>query len=66
MCQLRPSDVPRTVASLLESTKQLQETLRLWSISCATEQHVSEVYVRLGTEFNSTVVAFQKFGIELG
>jgi len=63
---LRPSDVPRAVASLLETTKQLQEMLRLWSISCATEQHVSEVYVRLGTEFNSTVVAFQKFRIDLG
>jgi hypothetical protein len=58
--------VPRAVASLVETTKQLQEMLRLWSMSCATEQHVSDIYVRLGTEFNSTVVAFQKFGIDLG
>ncbi|KAH9990600.1 hypothetical protein BJV77DRAFT_604835 [Russula vinacea] len=61
----RQSDVPRAVASLLEITKQLQELLRLWSMSCATEQHVSDVYVRLGTEFNSTVIAFQNFGIDL-
>jgi hypothetical protein len=46
-------------------TKQLQETLRLWSTSHASEQHVSEVYVRLGTEFNSTVAAFQTFGIDM-
>jgi len=57
--------VPRAVASLLETTKQLQETLRLWSMSRASEQHVSNIYVRLGTEFNSTVVAFQNFGIDM-
>jgi hypothetical protein len=57
--------VPRAVASLVETTKQLQEMLRLWSMSCAAEQHVSDVYVRLGAEFNSTVVAFQNFGIDL-
>ena len=63
--QIRQSDVPRAVASLLDTTKQLQEMLRLWSMSRATEQHVSDVYVRLGTEFNTTVVAFQNFGIDL-
>jgi hypothetical protein len=57
--------VPRAVASLLETTKQLQETLRVWSMSRASEQHVSDIYVRLGTEFNSTVVAFQNFGIDM-
>jgi len=62
---LRQTDVPRAVASLLDTTKQLQEMLRLWSMSRATEQHVSDVYVRLGTEFNTTVVAFQNFGIDL-
>jgi len=30
-----------------------------------SEQHVSDVYVRLGTEFNSTVAAFQHFGIDM-
>jgi hypothetical protein len=50
---------------LLEVTKQLQETLRQWSMSRASEQHVSEVYVRLGTEFNATVAAFQNFGIDM-
>jgi hypothetical protein len=50
---------------LVEVTKQLQETLRLWSISHASEQHVSEVYVRLGAEFNATVAAFQNFGIDM-
>jgi hypothetical protein len=50
---------------LLEETKQLQETLRLWSTRHASEQDVSEVYVRLGAEFNSTVAAFQNFGIDM-
>ena len=50
---------------MLETTKQLQETLRLWSMSRVSEQHVSDIYVRLGTEFNSTVVAFQNFGIDM-
>jgi hypothetical protein len=50
---------------LVEVTKQLQETLRLWSISYASEQHISEVYVRLGAEFNATVAAFQNFGIDM-
>lgn len=59
------SDVPRAVASLLETTKQLQETLRLWSVLQVSEQHVSDVYVRLGAEFNTTVVAFQHFGIDM-
>jgi hypothetical protein len=57
--------VPRTVATLLETTKQLQEMLRLWSTSRVSEQHVSDIYVRLGNEFNSTVVAFQNFGIDM-
>jgi len=59
------SDVPQAVATLLETTKELQETLRLWSMSRASEQHVSDLYVRLGTEFNSTVVAFQNFRIDM-
>jgi hypothetical protein len=58
-------NVPQAVATLLETTKQLQEMLRLWSISRASEQHVSDIYVRLGTEFNSTVAAFQNFGIDM-
>jgi len=57
--------VPQAVATLLETTKQLQETLRLWSMSRVSEQHVSDIYVRLGTEFNSTVVAFQNFRIDM-
>lgn len=50
---------------MLETTKQLQETLRLWGMSRVSEQHVSDIYVRLGSEFNSTVVAFQNFGIDM-
>ncbi|KAI0063963.1 hypothetical protein BV25DRAFT_1837160 [Artomyces pyxidatus] len=59
------ADVPRAVATLLATTQQLQEMLRLWSLQRLTEQDVSDVYVRLGTEFNATVAAFQQYGIDL-
>ncbi|THH17833.1 hypothetical protein EW146_g3043 [Bondarzewia mesenterica] len=59
------ADVPRAVASLLRTTKQLQETLQLWSTRQVTESQVSDVYVRLGTEFNATVTAFAYYSIDL-
>ncbi|KAI0029178.1 hypothetical protein K488DRAFT_35341, partial [Vararia minispora EC-137] len=58
-------DVPRMVTSLLATTKALQEALRLWSLRQVSEQHVSDVYVRLGADFNATVTAFQYYNIDL-
>ncbi|KAI0045811.1 hypothetical protein FA95DRAFT_1494993 [Auriscalpium vulgare] len=63
--QRPPADVPRAVATLLSTTQQLQELLRLWSVGRVSEQHVSDIYVRLGGEFNATVAAFQFYGIDL-
>ncbi|KAG7443356.1 uncharacterized protein BT62DRAFT_982073 [Guyanagaster necrorhizus] len=60
-----PGDVPTAVHSLLLSTKQLQESLRLWSINQATETQVSDVYVQIGTQFNTTVHAFAHHKIDL-
>ncbi|KAI0313198.1 hypothetical protein OF83DRAFT_1175903 [Amylostereum chailletii] len=59
------ADVPRMVAALLESTKHLQEMLRLWSQRQVSENQVSHVYIRLGGEFNATVTAFQYYNIDL-
>ncbi|THU77064.1 hypothetical protein K435DRAFT_703224 [Dendrothele bispora CBS 962.96] len=58
-------DVPSAVRNLLLSTKELQETLRRWSIAQATETQVSDVYVQIGTDFNATIHAFAHHRIEL-
>lgn len=62
---LAPGDVPTLVHNLLSSTKQLQETLRQWSLNQATESQVSDVYVQIGTEFNATIGAFAYHQIDL-
>lgn len=50
---------------MLETTKQLQEMLELWSVRRVNEQQVSDVYVRVGTTFNETVTAFASIAIDL-
>ena len=59
------SNVQETVAALLETTKELQDCLRKWSIGKASDEQVSDVYVDVGTRFNATVTAFISFGIDL-
>ena len=49
---------------LLVATKQLLETLTQWSRHTATEGEVSDVYVRLGYEFNIACRAFNSIGVE--
>jgi hypothetical protein len=60
-----PGDVPSAVRNLLLSMKQLQETLKHWSVGQATETQVSDVYVQIGTDFNATVHAFSYHKIDL-
>ncbi len=50
---------------LLVATKQLIETLTLWSRRQATETDVSDVYVKLGNEFNIARTCFERAGIEM-
>lgn len=50
---------------LLIAIRQLLEALTLWSNESATEQQVSDVYVRLGNDFNSAVAAFSKYNIDM-
>ncbi|EPS32098.1 hypothetical protein PDE_07057 [Penicillium oxalicum 114-2] len=58
------SQIEKSVTHLLVATKQLLETLTQWSRKQATETEVSDVYVRLGYEFNLACRAFNAIGVE--
>ena len=53
------------VTRLLMAIKQLLEALTQWSQLRVDEDHVSDVYVRLGNDFNAAVAAFAAFNIEM-
>ncbi|KAL1964267.1 hypothetical protein VTN77DRAFT_7087 [Rasamsonia byssochlamydoides] len=58
------SQIEKSVTHLLVATKQLLETLTQWSRGQATENEVSDVYVRLGYEFNLACRAFAAIGVD--
>ncbi|KAI9811606.1 MAG: Bud site selection protein 6 [Pycnora praestabilis] len=58
------SQIEKSVTHLLVATKQLLETLTQWSRHTSTEAEVSDVYVRLGYEFNIACRAFNAIGVE--
>ena len=62
--QQQLSQIEKSVTHLLVATKQLLETLTQWSRGTATEGEVSDVYVRLGYEFNIACRAFNAIGVE--
>lgn len=62
--QQQLSQIEKSVTHLLVATKQLLETLTHWSRGNATESEVSDVYVRLGYEFNIATRAFNAIGVE--
>ncbi|KAF2155604.1 AIP3-domain-containing protein [Myriangium duriaei CBS 260.36] len=62
--QQQLSQIEKSVTHLLVATKQLLETLTMWSRAQATETEVSDVYVRLGYEFNIACRAFNNIGVE--
>ncbi|KAK7687293.1 hypothetical protein QCA50_009798 [Cerrena zonata] len=64
-CAQSPPAVESTVTRLLVSIKQLLESLTQWSKGLATESQVSDVYVRLGNDFNAAVAAFAAFNIDM-
>jgi len=45
--------------------KQLLEALTQWSNGRMTETDVSDVYVRLGNDFNAAVAAFSQYNIDM-
>ncbi|KAJ7588172.1 actin interacting protein 3-domain-containing protein [Mycena floridula] len=57
--------VESAVTRLLVSIKQLLEALTKWSLLKIDENDVSDVYVRLGNDFNAAVAAFSAFGIDM-
>ncbi|PGH12342.1 hypothetical protein AJ80_06752 [Polytolypa hystricis UAMH7299] len=58
------SQIEKSVTHLLVATKQLLETLTQWSRQQASESEVSDVYVRLGYEFNLACRAFGAIGVD--
>ena len=58
------SQIEKSVTHLLIATKQLLETLTQWSRKQAQEEEVSDVYVRLGYEFNLACRAFNSIGVD--
>ncbi|KAI9756394.1 MAG: Bud site selection protein 6 [Lichina confinis] len=58
------SQIEKSVTHLLVATKQLLEMLTQWSRHNATEAEVSDVYVRLGYEFNIASRAFNAIGVD--
>jgi len=60
-----PGDVSTAVRNLLLSTKQLQKALTQWSRGEVSETHVSDVYVQIGTDFNTAIQAFAYHRIDL-
>ncbi|KAK4496343.1 hypothetical protein PRZ48_012323 [Zasmidium cellare] len=62
--QQQLSTIEKSVTHLLVATKQLLETLTMWSTGRATEGEVSDVYVRLGYEFNIACRAFGAIGVD--
>ncbi|KAI7088753.1 AIP3-domain-containing protein [Hortaea werneckii] len=62
--QQQLSTIEKSVTHLLVATKQLLETLTMWSRGSASESEVSDVYVRLGYEFNIACRAFNAIGVE--
>ncbi|QRW03026.1 actin-interacting protein 3 [Ceratobasidium sp. AG-Ba] len=57
--------VQTAVTRLLVATKHLLESLTQWSKGEVSENGVSDVYVRMGNDFNSAVAAFQACGIDM-
>ncbi|KAF5362452.1 hypothetical protein D9756_002732 [Leucocoprinus leucothites] len=60
-----PGDVPTAVKTLLASTKELQENLRLWSVGQASESEINDLFIKVGTNFQITTDAFAYYGIDL-
>ncbi len=57
--------VESAVTRLLVAIKQLLESLTQWSHQQVSENEVSDVYVRLGNDFNSAVAAFAAYNIDM-
>jgi len=59
------SNIESSLTRLLVATKELIQTLTAWSRKQATETDVSDVYVRLGNEFNLARTSFERAGVDM-
>ncbi|OSD05287.1 hypothetical protein PYCCODRAFT_1221981 [Trametes coccinea BRFM310] len=59
------SEVQRAVSRLLSLTKQLQEVISLWAHGSAGNADVSDAFVLVGSQFDSTVHAFWRVGVDM-
>lgn len=59
------SHMESSVTRLLVATKMLLEALTKWSLGQRTESQVSDIYVRLGNDFNVANIAFGSYGIDM-
>ncbi|KAI8985599.1 hypothetical protein BD414DRAFT_417259 [Trametes punicea] len=59
------SEVHRAVSRLLSLTKQLQEVITLWAHGSAGEAQVSDAFILVGSQFDSTVHAFWRMGVDM-
>ncbi|RIA99113.1 hypothetical protein C1645_520805 [Glomus cerebriforme] len=59
------SSIESIVTQLLVTTKLLLEGLTNWSLRRMTEQEVSDIYVKLGSELNTVVHLFGKAGVDM-
>ena len=57
--------IESTVTKVLVGTNQLVDALTNWSLRRASESKVSDIFVRLVTDFNYLQQGFEKSGIEM-
>lgn len=50
---------------LFASTKKLLVALTQWSLMKVDEAYVSDVYVRVGNDFNAAITAFSQFNVDM-
>ncbi|BGP36187.1 Bud site selection protein 6 [Rhodotorula kratochvilovae] len=59
------SNLESTITRLLVATKQLLEGLASWSRRELDEEEISQIYVKLGNDFNVACAAFAREGITM-
>lgn len=59
------SHIESAVTRLLVATKMLLESLTHWSQGKETETNVSQIYVRLGNDFNAALSSFLSVHIDM-
>lgn len=57
------SQIESSVTKLLLATKMLLEALTRWSQQKESDAHVSQIYVRLGHDFNAALALFLSAGV---